>query len=266
MIKINLLDSVTERQGGAVIAVDRKISSPTSKLLLMSVAVALFADGGYWLGISSARRWLKPKPKENWQNKNKSPPILKPLLKEMKDLEAKIQNIDSRIEVIKKLRDSQAGPRRFWKRCANELQWFPDFISKPSNKPAIRCASKAIHRMSGGYAIRSKFGIFGGLFSNLNIETQRKDAPNQPASDCFQPAAKRRQQASSVLRFAVLTRLQKRAREKRCRQLRRMQHRLLPNQTPDSTTKRRRSNNSDQNSKLNLLTEKKQPKRRKSKC
>ena len=39
MIKINLLDSVTDRQTGAVTAVDKKVSSPMSKLILMSVAV-----------------------------------------------------------------------------------------------------------------------------------------------------------------------------------------------------------------------------------
>ena len=41
MIKINLLNSVTERQGGAVVAVDRKISSPASRFILMSVVVTV---------------------------------------------------------------------------------------------------------------------------------------------------------------------------------------------------------------------------------
>jgi len=35
---------------------------------------------------------------------------LEAVTKEMKELEAKIQNIDTRINAIKKLRDSQAGP------------------------------------------------------------------------------------------------------------------------------------------------------------
>jgi len=39
MIKINLLNSVTDRQGGAMVAVDRKISSAASRFVLMSVAV-----------------------------------------------------------------------------------------------------------------------------------------------------------------------------------------------------------------------------------
>ena len=41
MIKINLLNSVTERQGGAVVAVDRKIASASSRILLMALVVGV---------------------------------------------------------------------------------------------------------------------------------------------------------------------------------------------------------------------------------
>ncbi|HLM62651.1 MAG TPA: hypothetical protein VK308_17765, partial [Pyrinomonadaceae bacterium] len=40
MIKINLLDSVTERQVGTAVVVERKIANPNSRLLLMAMAVA----------------------------------------------------------------------------------------------------------------------------------------------------------------------------------------------------------------------------------
>jgi hypothetical protein len=39
MIKINLLNSVTERQGSTVMAVDRKVGSPASRLLLLTLVV-----------------------------------------------------------------------------------------------------------------------------------------------------------------------------------------------------------------------------------
>ena len=39
MIKINLLNSVTERQGSTVMAVDRKVASPGSRLVLLFLAV-----------------------------------------------------------------------------------------------------------------------------------------------------------------------------------------------------------------------------------
>ena len=38
MIKINLLESVTDRQNTAVIAVEKKVASPMSRLLLMALA------------------------------------------------------------------------------------------------------------------------------------------------------------------------------------------------------------------------------------
>ena len=50
MIKINLLNSVTERQSGTVAAVDRKISSPASRFLLMSVVVERYARRRHRLG------------------------------------------------------------------------------------------------------------------------------------------------------------------------------------------------------------------------
>ena len=54
MIKINLLNSVTERQIGAIGAVDRKVSSPATRLVLMSLSVVflLLAVVG-WDVISS---------------------------------------------------------------------------------------------------------------------------------------------------------------------------------------------------------------------
>ena len=109
MIKINLLDSVTERQGGAVVAVERKISSPTSKLILMSVAVAfLLATVIGWDIIST--QMAKTEAERQLEEQKQIATELEAVTKEMKELEAKIQNIDSRIDLIKKLRESQAGP------------------------------------------------------------------------------------------------------------------------------------------------------------
>jgi hypothetical protein len=54
MIKINLLNSVTERQSGTATAVDRKISSPASRFGLMALVVAvLFAAVVGWDVIST---------------------------------------------------------------------------------------------------------------------------------------------------------------------------------------------------------------------
>jgi hypothetical protein len=50
MIKINLLNSVTERQGSTVMAVDRKVGSAGSRLLLLTLTVGFLLGGGDRLG------------------------------------------------------------------------------------------------------------------------------------------------------------------------------------------------------------------------
>ena len=109
MIKINLLNSVTERQGGAVVAVDRKISSPGSRIVLMSVVVAvLLAAVIGWDVIST--QMAKTEAERQLDEQKQIAAELEVVMNEQKDLEAKIENIDARIDAIKKLRASQAGP------------------------------------------------------------------------------------------------------------------------------------------------------------
>ena len=109
MIKINLLNSVTERQGGAVVAVDRKISSPGSRMILMSIVVAfLLAAVIGWDVIST--QMAKADAERQLDEQKRIEADLAVVINEQKDLEAKIQNIDGRIDAIKKLRASQAGP------------------------------------------------------------------------------------------------------------------------------------------------------------
>ncbi len=189
MIKINLLDSVTERQGGAVIAVDRKISSPTSKLLLMSIAVAfLLAAVIGWDVIST--QMAKTEAERELAEQKQIASDLEAVTKEMKELETKIQNIDSRIEMIKKLRDSQAGPSAVLEAMRERIAMVPGLYLESIEQTGDQMVIKG---NSPDEAAVTRFGqsleFSGGLFSNLNIETQRKDAPNQPASAVSNPDA-----------------------------------------------------------------------------
>ena len=110
MIKINLLNSVTERQGGAVVAVDRKISSAGSRFVLLSIVVTvLLAAVIGWDVIST--QMAKTEAMRQLDEQKRIAADLEIVMNEQKELEAKIANIDGRIEAIKKLRASQAGPR-----------------------------------------------------------------------------------------------------------------------------------------------------------
>ena len=109
MIKINLLNSVTERQGGAVVTVDKKVGSPATRLLLLSLAVAfLFVAVVGWDIIST--QMAKAEAERQLAEQKQIAAELETVMKEQKELEEKIAAIDARIEAIKKLRAEQAGP------------------------------------------------------------------------------------------------------------------------------------------------------------
>lgn len=111
MIKINLLNSVTERQASAVVAVDRKVASPGMRLLFMSLAVAflLIALIG-WDVISTQMN--KAAKERQLEEQKQIAAELETVMKEQKELEDRIKNIDARIAAIKKLREEQRRPSR----------------------------------------------------------------------------------------------------------------------------------------------------------
>src|SRR4051794_41986040 len=109
MIKINLINSVTERQTGTVAAVDRKISSGGSRFLLLSIVVAvLLATVIGWDVIST--QMAKTEAERQLDEQKKIAAELETVMAEQKELEARLDNINARIDAIKKLRASQAGP------------------------------------------------------------------------------------------------------------------------------------------------------------
>lgn len=181
MIKINLLDSVTERQAGAVVAVERKIASPASRLLMMSLAVLFLLVAVVGWDIISTQM-AKSQAEADLAEQKRIESELEVVSKEMKELETKIQNIDTRIAAIKKLRDSQAGPSAVLEAMRERIAMVPgiylDSIEQTNDQLTVKGNSPDESQVT-------QFGrsleFSGGLFSNLNIETQRKEKPNQPA-------------------------------------------------------------------------------------
>ncbi len=182
MIKINLLDSVTERNSGAAAAVERKIASPMSRLLMMTGAVAaLLAAIIAWDVIST--QMAKTEAERQLAEQKQIASELAAVTKEMKELEAKIQNIDTRIETIKRLRGSQAGPSAVLEAMLERIKMVPGLYLEGIEQKGEQLT------ITGNSPDESQVTQFGrslefssGLFSNLNIETVRKDAPNQPAA------------------------------------------------------------------------------------
>ncbi len=181
MIKINLLNSVTERQSGAVVAVDRKISSPGSRLALTSVVIAvLLAAVVGWDIIST--QMAKTEAERQLNEQKTIAAELEVVMKEQKELEQKIAGIDSRIDAIKRLRSSQAGPSAVLDAMRERIAMVPglylDSVEQSGDSLVFKGSSPDESQVT-------QFGrsleFSNGLFSNLNIETVRAEIQNQNA-------------------------------------------------------------------------------------
>lgn len=189
MIKINLLNSVTERQNGTVAAVDRKISSPASRMVLMLVVVTvLFGAVVGWDVIST--QMAKTEAERELDEQKRIATELEAVMTEQKDLEAKITNIDTRIDQIKKLRSSQAGPSAVLEAMRERIAMTPGLYLESVEQSGENMVIK------GNSPDESQVTQFGrslefsnGLFSNLNIETQRAEVQNQNAPAPKDPAS-----------------------------------------------------------------------------
>ncbi len=187
MIKINLLNSVTERQSGAAVAVDRKISSPGSRLALLSVVITfLLAAVIGWDVIST--QMAKTEAERQLAEQKQIAAELEVVMNEQRDLEQKIANIDKRIEAIKSLRSSQAGPSAVLDAMRERIAMVPGLYIESIEQSGEGLVLK------GNSPDESQVTQFGrslefsnGLFSNLNIETVRAEIQNQNASQPVNP-------------------------------------------------------------------------------
>lgn len=202
MIKINLLESVTDRQAGASVTVEKKVSSPMSKLILMSVAVtALTLAVIGWDVVST--QMAKAEAEKELANQQEIAKQLEAVMKEQKELEAKIANIDVRIGAIKKLRGSQAGPSAVLEALRERISMTPgiylESVEQKGEQLTIRGNSpdeSAVTRFGGSLEFS------GGLFSNLGIETQRKDMPGATPVNATDPNAQVPQIVNFIIRCA----------------------------------------------------------------
>jgi len=182
MIKINLLNSVTDRQSGTVAAVDRKISSGSSRFILMSVVVSVLLTAVIGWDVISTQM-AKTAAEAELNNQKTIAAELEVVMAEQKDLEQKIASIDGRIEAIKKLRSSQAGPSAVLEAMRERIAMVPGLYLETIEQSGDGIVVK------GNSPDESQVTQFGrslefsnGLFSNLNIETARAEVQNQNAS------------------------------------------------------------------------------------
>ena len=175
MIKVNLLESVTDRPSGAA-RVEDKVSSPLMQTLLMALTVfgLLVVGAGYDYISANAAHEVARIELENQKRINQQ---MMAVNKEQLDLEKKAQDIQSRIDAIKRLRESQQGPGSVLREIKARFDAVPGLYLKSIEQKEGELIVKG---ESPNEASVTRFGqsmeFSSGLFTNLNIETQREFA------------------------------------------------------------------------------------------
>jgi Tfp pilus assembly protein PilN len=175
MIKINLLESVTDRPQG-VAAVEEKVASRAVQTLLLALTVfgLTVAAMGYDFVSSNMARSAAQKELDNQKRINQQ---MLAIQKEQIELEKKTKEVQARIDAIKKLRESQQGPSAVLQEIKARFDAVPGlYLTSIENKDGeITIKGESPNE----YSV-TKFGqsleFSNGLFNNLNIETQREAA------------------------------------------------------------------------------------------
>ena len=188
MIKINLLESVTDRPQG-VAAVEDKVSSPRIQTFLLALTVfgLMLLAMGYDYVSSNMGRSAAQKELENQKRINTQ---MLAIQKEQMELEKKTKEIQARIDAIKKLRDSQQGPTALLQEIKARFDAVPGlYLTSVENKDG----EVTIKGLSPNEAAVTKFGqsleFSNGLFGNLSIETNREAAKMVATTNVPAPSA-----------------------------------------------------------------------------
>src|SRR5215470_3962969 len=187
MIKINLLESVTDRPQG-VAAVEDKVASPRIQTLLLALTVfgLVVLTMGYDFVSSNMARTAAQKELDNQKRINQQ---MIAIQKEQMELEKKTKEVQARIDAIKKLRESQQGPSAVLQEIKARFDAVPGlYLTAIENKDGeITIKGESPNE----YSV-TKFGqsleFSNGLFSNLNIETTREAAKTTAADTSKTPA------------------------------------------------------------------------------
>jgi Tfp pilus assembly protein PilN len=203
VIKVNLLDSITDRSSGVAFVEDRVSSTRTQTLLLGLTVMALLVLGiGYEYVSTSRQHTAAVAELDNQKRVNDQMNAVK---KEQAELEKKIADINLRVQAIQKLRASQQGPSQVLEEIKARFDAVPGLYLKSVEQKEAEITIKG---ESPNEAAVTRFGqsmeFSSGLFTNLNIETQR-EVPTASKSGSAAAAAlvDTNSPASEVVSFTI---------------------------------------------------------------
>jgi Tfp pilus assembly protein PilN len=173
MIKVNLLDSVTDRARGVAV-VEQKVTNPAMQTLLMGMVVMVLLVAGLGYDYISAGA-AKAKAQKDLEEQQRIAAQMAAINKEQSELEKKTKDIQVRIDAIQKLRASQQGPGNVLREIRERVDSIPglylESVEQKGNDLVIRGDSP-------NEASVTRFGqsleFSQGQFSNLDISTERK--------------------------------------------------------------------------------------------
>jgi len=175
VIKVNLLESVTDRPAGVAFVEDKVSSTRTQTFLLALTVMALLVLGmGYDYVSAHAQHDAATKELEKQRRINDQMNAVK---REQADLEKKIGDINFRIDAIQKLRASQQGPSAVLAEIKSRFDGVPGLYLRSVEQKDTELVIKG---ESPNEAAVTRFGqtmeFSSGMFTNLNIETERQTA------------------------------------------------------------------------------------------
>jgi Tfp pilus assembly protein PilN len=174
MIKVNLLDSVTDR-ARTTAAVESRVADPRTRLLLLGVSVfALLGLAMAFDFVSS--RTAASRAQAELEKQKEIAAQMAAINKEQAELEKKIKDIQTRIEAIKVLRTAQQGPVAVLSAVNERLPSAPDFRLESVQQKEGELIVEG--HSPNEYAV-TQFGrsleFSSDLFQNVSIEIERED-------------------------------------------------------------------------------------------
>jgi Tfp pilus assembly protein PilN len=174
MIKVNLLDSVTDR-ARATAAVESKVADPRMRLLITGVSVFALLGLAMVFDFVSARS-ASARANTELEKQKQIAAQMAAINKEQAELEKKIKDIQTRIEAIKVLRSSQQGPVSLLSAMNERMPPASEFrLEKIEQKDG----ELTIEGHSPNEAAVTQFSrsleFSSDLFQNVSIETEREE-------------------------------------------------------------------------------------------
>ena len=174
MIKVNLLESVTDRARTAAV-VEERVTNPRARSWLLMVSVAALMALGMGFDYVSANMAHR-RAQAELERQQQIAAQMAAINKEQAELEKKIKDTQARIDAIKKLRASQQGPVALLSSLNERLPALPEFRLETVEQKA---GDLFIEGHSPNEDAVSQFGrsleFSSGLFTNVSIETEKKD-------------------------------------------------------------------------------------------